>query len=77
MESHHGKTSAIEQVDDRGDGTTSNSPVGEYAAPEVVGMSTADEIEEGNKGWFAYIKTRNFWIVLLLGYIITHRDFCC
>ncbi len=71
MEAQNGKTTAIEQVAPvKGfqDGPKpTDSPV-EHAAPDAVGRSTADEIEEGNKGWFAYIKTRNFWIVLLLGY---------
>ncbi len=61
----------------------SSSPV--HSAPEVIGPSgdeedgkrvagetttTVDEIEDGKGGWFAYLRTRNFWIVLLLGYAL-------
>ena len=77
MKEHYGKTSATEHTgaaigsEYYGKPSTS-SPVestapAEHAVPEVVVMSTANEIEEGHKGWFAYIRTRNFWIVLLLG----------
>lgn len=27
-----------------------------------------EEIDESKKGWFAYFRTRNFYIVLVLGY---------
>lgn len=70
MEAHNCKTSAMEQIapiDDSKDVSTFDSSPNGHASPEVEDMSAADEIEEGNKGWFAYIKTRNFWIVLLLG----------
>lgn len=30
---------------------------------------TVEEIEETEKGWFAYFMTRNFYIVLLLGHV--------
>lgn len=33
---------------------------------------TVEEIEESEKGWFAYFKTRNFYIVLLLGHVDRH-----
>lgn len=31
--------------------------------------SAQDGIEESGGGWFAYLKTRNFYIVLALGYV--------
>lgn len=31
--------------------------------------ASVDEIEEGEKGRLAYFKTRNFYIVLVLGYV--------
>ena len=31
---------------------------------------TVEEIEESKKGWFAYLRTRGFWIVLLLGQVL-------
>lgn len=70
MEAQNGKTTAIEQVAPvraSHDGVLlSSSPI-EHAAPKVAGMTTPDEIEDGSRGWFAYIKTKHFWIVLLLG----------
>lgn len=49
------------------------SPV--YTQPETTGLETADEIEEGKAGWFTYLKTRNFWIVLLLGRVLFIRPY--
>ena len=66
MEAQVGKSSTIEQVapiDYDGKGLTSSHSSPVHAQPET----TADEIEEGKAGWFTYLKTRNFWIVLLLG----------
>lgn len=64
------KTTAIDRVapiedDTKGSPSSSFSPV--HATPEVAGTTTADEIEESKTGMFAYMKTRNFYIVLLLG----------
>lgn len=33
------------------------------------GVRTVEEIEDGQKGRFAYFQTRNFYIVLVLGYV--------
>lgn len=58
---------------------TKEAGLGEHAPPEVVGDGegaglagnthhTVEELEAGTRGgWFAYLRTRNFWIVLLLG----------
>ena len=67
----HAKTTAIDQVasiedDDKVSPSSSSMPG--HTASEVVGRTTADEIEEGKEGWFSYLKTRNFYIVMLLGY---------
>ena len=32
--------------------------------------STADELDKGDKRWFAYLRTRNFWLVLVLGQVL-------
>lgn len=81
MHTHNGKSSAIDQVDPvTGDTkdlpSSSSSPV--HAAPEVIGINdrapdertgeNADEIQASQGGWFAYLRTRNFYLVLLLGY---------
>lgn len=31
---------------------------------------SVEEIEASEKGWLAYFKTRNFYIVLVLGYVV-------
>ena len=80
MEYYEGK-GAPERVVPAGDVNiaepTCASPVN-HGAPELIGVNegsqtgaitTIDEIEESNKGWFAYFGTRNFWIVLVLGYL--------
>ena len=76
MEVHNGKSTALEQVapvdHDTGD-PTSGSISSPHAQPETTGLETADEIEGSNQGWFAYLRTRNFYIVLLLGSVVSIR----
>ena len=81
MDIHHGKPSATEQVDPITD-DTKGSPLGSspdpHATPEVIGVGygagsesagvNADEIQADKGVWFAYLKTRNFYLVLILGY---------
>ena len=31
---------------------------------------TIDDVREEKKGWFAYLKTRDFYILLALGYVL-------
>ena len=38
-------------------------------------VTTVGEIEESEKGWFAYFKTRDFYIVLALGYFLFFSPF--
>ena len=81
MDTHSGKSSTIERIDPiTGDTkdphSSSSSPA--HAAPEVTGLGDgakgesagedADEVQVSKGGWFAYLKTRNFYLVLLLGY---------
>lgn len=57
--------------------STDSSPV--HGAPELIGVTntdgygqperTVEEIEGRKRGWFAYFKTRDFYIVLVLGYV--------
>lgn len=80
MDTSNGK-SADERVlhsDDSNVATSSSASPIDHGAPELMGVSddshggpetTIDEIEETKTGWFAYLTTRNFWIVLVLGYI--------
>ena len=80
MDSSYGKGAANQQVLPADDGqlaTSSESSPVTHGAPEIIGVldrsggggdSAIDEIEESKTGWFAYFTTRNFWIVLALGY---------
>lgn len=82
MEPQNGKITAVEHLapithDTKGSTSTGISPA--HAAPEVVGINdgdaagrraqttSADEIDEAKGGWFAYLRTRNFYVVLILG----------
>ena len=72
METQDWKSSACQPTKTtKGLPFSSSSPV--HAQPEARGSATADEIEEGKGGWFAYLRTRNFYIALLLGYMFFPR----
>ena len=76
MEVHDGKSTALEQVApmDHDTGVPTPSTISSpHAQPETTGLETADEIEGGKQGWFAYLRTRNFYIVLLLGSVVSMR----
>ena len=71
--------SAIERVssDDKINELSGRASTPAHATPELVGVNgatskggatTVGEIEVSKKGWFAYFTTRNFYIVLALGY---------
>ena len=58
--------------------SSSSTPSPKHGPPEIIGIhdgvaghtegvTTVEEIEESKKGWFAYFKTRNFYIVLITG----------
>ena len=90
MNTHRVDLAAVEQVpsvprDAKGFPSSSTVPV--HAAPEAVGIDDesaggerdAEDVDaiQGSKGrWFAYLKTREFYTVLLLGYG-HNRDFVC
>lgn len=75
MDPANGKTTAVEHYanvneDDKGLPSSSSSPVD--ASPHVTGdETTVEALEEGKGGWFSYLKTRNFWIVIVLGYTVS------
>ena len=84
MNTHRGDLAAIEQIPSVSRDTKefpSSSTVPVHATPEAVGIDDesagerdADDVDaiQGSKGrWFAYLKTREFYFVLLLGYGIT------
>lgn len=63
----------ISPVDETGKLNSATSTTG-YGARETITNepgSIEDVIEENGGGWFAYLKTRNFYIVLALGYVDT------
>jgi len=41
---------------------------------ESHGETTVEEVETKTKGWFSFFRTRNFWIVLVLGQILSLCD---
>lgn len=75
---HIGAKAPTEQVRTKEEEST-NTPSPVHGAPEIIRVNDAlgtqaavadiEEIEEREKGWFAYFRTRNFYIVLVLGYI--------
>ena len=70
MNAANAKSPAVEQVapvdhDHKNLPSESSSPVD--AQPDISTLVTVDEIENDKEGWFAYLRTRNFYIVLLLG----------
>lgn len=80
MEAHGGKSTAIEQfapVTDHSKDSPSSTSSPVHAAPEAIGFNDGENtevgpvapIEKSEVGWFAYLKTRNFYLVLLLGYL--------
>ena len=75
MEATNGKVTAIDHVapleDDRKVSPSSSaSPV--HAEPEVIGMTALDEIDK--PGFFAYLKTKNFYLLILLGYVCLNEN---
>ena len=52
----------------------SGSGNGVHGVPELVNGG-ANETRMGKKEWFAYIKTKQFWVVLLLGCVIRGLNF--
>ncbi|KAL8682604.1 MAG: hypothetical protein Q9186_001377 [Xanthomendoza sp. 1 TL-2023] len=80
MDGHDGKSGATEHYTPAPAGkdspnSTEVRPV--HGAPEVTGINedaaavtTIEEVEASKKGWFAYFKTRDFYIVLLLGQVL-------
>ena len=61
---HHGKTGHGHdslQLDERGIHETSSNDV---AAAEGLAA-----LESDRKSWFGYMKTKDFWIVLVVGYV--------
>lgn len=47
------------------------------ATPELTDSSSeevpADQLDKQKGGWLAYFKTKEFYIILVLGYVLLHR----
>ena len=77
MEHYSGK-SPIEQSmpagDDGGASSSISSP--KHGTPNIIEDSTTattvEDVDESKKGWTAYFRTRDFYIVLVLGYAPIH-----
>ena len=77
MEGHDRKSGITEHHTPTQAGDDSPSSGGvrpAHGAPEVTGVdedtaavTTVEVLEASKKGWFAYFKTRDFYIVLVLG----------
>lgn len=81
-----GATERVVPTNSRELATSSSSSPVTHSAPELIGVqdashggadATIDEIDESKQGWFAYFTTRNFWIVLVLGYEALVTDIGC
>ncbi|KAL8733223.1 MAG: hypothetical protein Q9166_002240 [cf. Caloplaca sp. 2 TL-2023] len=76
MKGHDGKTSVTEHYAPASAGQespTSDAATPSHGAPGVTNINEdtpVEEVEASRKGWFAYIKTRDFYIVLVLGQIL-------
>ena len=81
MDTHGGELTAIDQVHSSTRDTKelpSSSTIPVHGTPEVTGIDdgaegegaeeTVDAIQKSKGGWFAYLRTREFYLVLLLGY---------
>lgn len=81
---NHDKVSGAEQVapvnnsePKGGTMTATETAVERHGEPQVVateggaveGETTIQEIQAGRSGWFAYLKTRNFYVVLVAGFV--------
>ena len=73
--------STVESTNLEGDANAlqSSGPSPVHAAPELIGVTntrgdgqperTVEEVEGSKTGWFAYFKTKDFYLVLVLGYV--------
>ena len=54
----------------------------QHGEPQVIGAGdnssgdgsnepTVEDLEAGKKGWFAYLRTRNFYVVLVAGFVFS------
>ena len=77
-------TTYLQKAEDlEGPPSSASSP--KHAFPEIIGVDgserpfggrvdAVDEVDNSKKGWFAYFKTRNFWIILCLGQMLSLCD---
>ena len=62
------------QVDDKGWGGSTDITTVQHGAPKLISGAQEIDAEQApvskSRGWFAYIQTKQFWIVLLFGYVM-------
>lgn len=49
-------------------GDRSSASTNGHGVPEVVGGAEDGAVRNRKREWFAYVKTKQFWVVLVLGY---------
>lgn len=80
MERHDGKSVVTESYAPRPARTDSDHSSGAGSAhgtlEDTAAVTTVEELQATKKGWFAYFKTRDFYIVLALGYVDDREPFC-
>lgn len=66
----------VKSVDDASDEQLKNAPATTYPVEPVAGETPVTDVDElaHRGGWFSYLKTRNFWIVLVLGQVLSLCD---
>ena len=78
MRSYEMKNVAKTHISEAGPSDFDGAGIGPHGEPEIVddgeipapGIAIA-ELETSKKGRFAYFKTKQFYIVLILGYVLT------
>ena len=83
------QVTSIDECDNKGSSSSSSPTHNQHAASELGsgnennevtthdhGVTAVDEVEEQHQGRFAYFRTKNFYIVLVLGYasVDSHVD---
>ena len=64
----------IKSVDDTNDQQLKGSPEAAYPTENAEVAATDVDGLANRSGWFSYLKTRNFWIVLVLGQVLSLCD---
>lgn len=69
-ETEHKAETTVVHAQDHGD--RSSASLDRHGVPEVFGGDEDGVVRNRKREWFAYVKTKQFWIVLVLGYDLPH-----